>query len=104
MHDIVVVGAGPVGATFALGLADCDLDVVALDARAPGETPRGDRALALSHGSRLILERVGVWRTLPAQAATAITAIAGASWLSANRTDSTTITSRNRLAACWSMR
>jgi len=75
VHDIVVVGAGPVGATFALGLADCDLDVVALDARAPGETPRGDRALALSHGSRLILERVGVWRTLPAQAATAITAI-----------------------------
>ncbi|HEY1328807.1 MAG TPA: FAD-dependent monooxygenase, partial [Casimicrobiaceae bacterium] len=75
MHDVIVVGAGPVGATFALALADCDLDVVALDARAAGETPRGDRALALSHGARLILERLGVWRALPAQATTAITAI-----------------------------
>ena len=56
-----IVGAGPVGATLALALADADLDVVALDARAPGETLRGDRSLALSHGARLIFERLGVW-------------------------------------------
>ena len=36
LHDVVIVGAGPVGATLALAIADADLDVVALDARAGG--------------------------------------------------------------------
>ena len=76
-HDVVVVGAGPVGATFALALADADLDVVALDARPAGGIARGDRSLALSHGSRLILERLGVWSRIGAtpDAITPITAI-----------------------------
>ncbi len=64
LHDLVIVGAGPVGATLALAVADADLDVVVLDARAKGETPRGDRTLALSHGARLIFERLGVWGAL----------------------------------------
>ena len=64
MHDIVVVGAGPVGATFALALRHADLDVIVLDARAAGEAARADRSLALSHGARLILERLGVWTPL----------------------------------------
>lgn len=75
--DVVIVGAGPVGATLALALADGDLDVVVLDARAAFETRRGDRSLALSHGARLILERLGVWAALAAMpdAATPITRI-----------------------------
>jgi len=68
LADVVIVGAGPVGATLALALADSDLDVVVLDARAAGDTLRGDRSLALSHGARLILERVGVWSALAATA------------------------------------
>jgi 2-octaprenyl-6-methoxyphenol hydroxylase len=64
LHDLVIVGAGPVGATLALALAQADLDVVVLDARAKGETSRGDRSLALSHGARLILDRLGVWAGL----------------------------------------
>ncbi len=77
LHDVIVVGAGPVGATLALALADGGLDVVVLDARAKGETLRGDRSLALSHGARLILERLGVWGALAAVpgAATPITRI-----------------------------
>jgi len=74
LDDVVIVGAGPVGATLALALADGDLDVVVLDARAPGEVPRGDRSLALSHGARLIMERVGVWGAL-ADTADAVTPI-----------------------------
>ena len=66
MHDVVIVGAGPVGGALALAIADADLDVVALDARAPGSAPRGDRSLALSHGARLIFERLGVWSRLAA--------------------------------------
>lgn len=68
MHDVVIVGAGPVGGALALSLADADLDIVALDARAAGEIPRGDRSLALSHGARLIFERLGLWQRLAAVA------------------------------------
>jgi 2-octaprenyl-6-methoxyphenol hydroxylase len=77
LHDLAIVGAGPVGATLALAVADADLDVVVLDARAKGESLRGDRTLALSHGARLILDRLGVWSALSAVpgAATPITAI-----------------------------
>jgi 2-octaprenyl-6-methoxyphenol hydroxylase len=66
LHDLAIVGAGPVGATLALAAADDDLEIVVLDARAEGETMRGDRSLALSHGARLILERIGVWAELAA--------------------------------------
>ncbi len=77
LHDVVIVGAGPVGGTLALAIADADLDVVALDAREKGTTLRGDRSLALSHGARLIFERLGVWARLSAMkdAVTPITAI-----------------------------
>jgi 2-octaprenyl-6-methoxyphenol hydroxylase len=68
MPDICIVGAGPVGATLALALAGEGVDLVALDARAEGETLRGDRSLALSHGARLIYERLGVWGELASRA------------------------------------
>jgi 2-octaprenyl-6-methoxyphenol hydroxylase len=76
LHDVAIVGAGPVGAVLALALADGDLDVVVQDARARGETLRAERSLALSHGARLILERCGVWTSLAA-AADAVTPIIG---------------------------
>jgi 2-octaprenyl-6-methoxyphenol hydroxylase len=65
--DVAIVGAGPVGATLALALAAGDLDVAVVDARPAAETIRADRTLALSHGARLILERVGVWTALAAE-------------------------------------
>ncbi len=65
-HDVVIVGAGPVGATLALALADADLDIVVVDPRASGEAARSDRSLALSHGARLVFERLGVWAALAA--------------------------------------
>jgi 2-octaprenyl-6-methoxyphenol hydroxylase len=68
MHDVAIVGAGPVGATLALALAGNDLDVVAIDGRPQGATLRQDRSLALSYGSRLSLERLGVWRELESTA------------------------------------
>jgi 2-octaprenyl-6-methoxyphenol hydroxylase len=77
LHDLVIVGAGPVGATLALALFDSDLDVVALDARPAGSIARSDRSLALSHGTRLVFERLGVWSEVTATpgAVTPITAI-----------------------------
>src|SRR5437762_2425675 len=77
LRDLVIVGAGPVGATLALALADDGLDAVALDARPAGAPGRGDRSLALSHGARLIFERLGIWGAIAARrdAVTPITAI-----------------------------
>jgi 2-polyprenyl-6-methoxyphenol hydroxylase-like FAD-dependent oxidoreductase len=46
MHDVIIVGAGPVGGALALAIADADLDVVALDA------PRKARHRAATGHSR----------------------------------------------------
>jgi 2-octaprenyl-6-methoxyphenol hydroxylase len=75
--DIMIVGAGPVGGTLALAIARSGHSIVALDAREAGSTLRGDRSLAISHGGRLILERMGLFAPLAstAGAATPITAI-----------------------------
>ena len=77
LHDLIIVGAGPVGATLALSLREADLDVVVLDARPPGTPSKSDRSLALSHGARLIFERLGVWSHLAATgpAVTPITSV-----------------------------
>ncbi|HWD17218.1 MAG TPA: FAD-dependent monooxygenase [Casimicrobiaceae bacterium] len=76
MIDVAIAGAGPVGATLALALAGGDLDVVVVDAREAGK-PAHDRTLGLSHGTRLVFERVGAWTRLAATpgAVTPITAI-----------------------------
>ena len=61
--DILIVGGGPVGAALALALRGAALAVGQLEARAA--TGLADsRPIALSHGSRLILERLGVWEEL----------------------------------------
>lgn len=60
--DVVIAGGGPVGSALALALRDGGRRVVLLEARS---APGGDaRPLALSYGSRLILERLGVWQAL----------------------------------------
>jgi 2-octaprenyl-6-methoxyphenol hydroxylase len=67
MHrDLIIVGGGPVGLTLALALADTDISVGVLEARAGEKAPLPQRTLALSHGSRLILERLGVWGRIEA--------------------------------------
>ncbi|HXV08404.1 MAG TPA: FAD-dependent monooxygenase [Burkholderiales bacterium] len=60
MHDILIIGGGPVGSALALALRDSNLDVMLLEARREAAGDR--RSLALSYGTRLILERVGAWR------------------------------------------
>jgi 2-octaprenyl-6-methoxyphenol hydroxylase len=60
--DIAIVGGGPVGAALALALRDSGLQVTVLEARSePASDPR---PIALSHGSRLLLERLDVWQAI----------------------------------------
>jgi 2-octaprenyl-6-methoxyphenol hydroxylase len=63
-YDIAIIGGGPVGTALALALHDSKLKVCVLEAR-PADTRSNDsRAIALSYGSRLLLDRLNVWNTL----------------------------------------
>ena len=59
--DIAIVGGGPVGAAIAIALHHGGLDVRTLEARPDSISGSDLRTLAMSYGSRLILERLGVW-------------------------------------------
>ena len=59
--DVLIHGAGPVGCALALALHGSHLKVAILGRTG---TKAAFRPIALSHASRLILERLGVWRGL----------------------------------------
>jgi 2-octaprenyl-6-methoxyphenol hydroxylase len=62
--DVLVAGGGPVGAALAAGLRRHGIDVVLVD---PESGPAdGFRPIALSHGSRLILESLGAFGRIEA--------------------------------------
>jgi len=62
--DVAIIGGGPVGAALALALQGNDLNVVLLEARETEINSTDPRALALSYGTRLLLQRLGAWSTL----------------------------------------
>jgi 2-octaprenyl-6-methoxyphenol hydroxylase len=63
-ETVAIVGAGPVGAVAALALAERGVRVRLFEARARAAGKDDRRALALSWGSRLALERMGLWARL----------------------------------------
>ena len=73
-ESIIIVGGGPVGSVLALALQQQGVKFTMLEARAKGASHQDTRALALSYGSRLILEKLGVWDAVAAKA-TAINTI-----------------------------
>ncbi len=64
-YDLIVIGGGPVGMALALALRGSGTTVLLLEARGLPAKTEDPRPLALSHGSRLILQRLGVWEALP---------------------------------------
>lgn len=77
-YDLLIVGGGMVGASLALALRDSGLRIGVIEAVAPddGAQPSFDaRAIALSHGSRQILDHMGVWSEMVAATVTPITRI-----------------------------
>ncbi len=59
--EILVIGGGPVGLALALALHRAGRTVRIVDAREAGAGSRDARVLALSHGTRQILERLDAW-------------------------------------------
>ncbi|HYG55188.1 MAG TPA: FAD-dependent monooxygenase [Burkholderiales bacterium] len=59
--DVLIQGAGPVGRALALALRASPLHVVLIG----GVGPATFRPIVLSHASRLILERLDAWKSLP---------------------------------------
>ena len=75
MNDkVIIVGGGPVGSVLALALQQQNIPFTMLEARAKGASHKDTRALALSYGSRMILEKLGVWDAVAAKT-TAINSI-----------------------------
>ncbi|MBX3617414.1 FAD-dependent monooxygenase [Nitrosomonas sp.] len=63
-YDVAIIGGGPVGMALALALRQTKISSILLEARGIPEKEEDPRPLALSYGSHLILERLGVWRDL----------------------------------------
>jgi 2-octaprenyl-6-methoxyphenol hydroxylase len=62
--DLLIAGGGPIGTAVALGLRGTGLDVALIE---PETRPRPEfRPIALAHGSRQILERLGLFGQLAA--------------------------------------
>ncbi|SPD63520.1 2-polyprenyl-6-methoxyphenol 4-hydroxylase [Cupriavidus taiwanensis] len=60
--DIAIVGGGPVGLALACQLLrTTGWRIVLADAATPARAARDPRAIALSHGSRQLLEQIGAW-------------------------------------------
>ncbi len=63
--DIAIIGGGPVGMALAIALQGNDLNVVLLEARESEINTTDPRSLALSYGSRLLLQRLHAWDSIP---------------------------------------
>ena len=66
-YDIIIIGGGMVGGCLALALRQSTLRVAVVEAKSVVEkesNSAGKRAIALSWGSRCILEQLDVWPTL----------------------------------------
>lgn len=59
--DIAIIGGGPVGCALALALRDSGLDITVLESRPANAAQADPRALALSYGTRLLLDKLKVW-------------------------------------------
>ena len=62
--EYLIVGAGPVGLVFSLLLAKQNQNSHLLESRRKNDSHSDGRALALSYGTKLILEDLGIWGPL----------------------------------------
>ena len=63
-NSIAIIGGGPVGAIFALLNESIASKIVLLESNSQTHTKSDKRALALSNGSKFILEKIDIWKDL----------------------------------------
>jgi 2-octaprenyl-6-methoxyphenol hydroxylase len=71
-YDVAISGGGLIGGCLAGALAGCGLKVALIEAVAPqsqSQPSYDERVIALSWGSRLILEAIGLWAGMAGEAA-----------------------------------
>ena len=64
-YDVVIVGAGMVGASFACAIAPTNLSIALIESVEIGDDKQpsyDDRGISLSPSSKRILEYIGVWK------------------------------------------
>lgn len=69
--DVLVVGAGPAGLALAAALADLGLHITLLEQQPLSALPHpgeDGREIALTHRARQVMEALGLWSALPADA------------------------------------
>ena len=68
LFDVIIIGAGPIGAAFACSLADTDLNIAIVDKLSKKKIshPKIDgREIALTHKSIKILKNLNLWNYIP---------------------------------------
>ena len=77
-YDIAIVGGGLVGASLACALDNTGLRVAVIEAvsrRSESQPSYDDRVLAISPGSKCILDTIGIWREIATDAVVPIKTI-----------------------------
>ena len=65
--DVIIVGAGPVGLSFARALSDTSLNIAIIDrqtSKSLANPPEDGREIALTHLSKKILTSFGIWQEI----------------------------------------
>ena len=65
--DVTIVGAGPVGLSFARALSDTSLNIAIIDrqtSKSLANPPEDGREIALTHLSKKILTSFGIWQEI----------------------------------------
>ncbi len=62
--DAVIVGAGPVGSALAVSLGRQKKKIMIIDANSISKPKVESKKLAISYGSKVILENLGIWENL----------------------------------------
>jgi ubiquinone biosynthesis UbiH/UbiF/VisC/COQ6 family hydroxylase len=67
-HDIIIIGAGPAGLSFARTLSDTGLNMVLVERQPLGvlqDPPEDGRDIALTHTSETLMKNLGLWAHIP---------------------------------------